>query len=281
MEKREKIITAGDLQKYLQNISTNLESTSNRIIIGDPDTKIKKVGTTWTPYLKTLKKAVNQGINVLIVYAPTFYMDKDPEEFEKSVFGGFENMPSPAKEQYTAALHTKKKWIEKNELVIIRCYHLLNLKYISAGFAEILGCREKEIASSKEYYYVYEVEKDTAANIARKIALNLQELDQPGIAFYGDPNRIVSTIGIGTGEMCDPRSYSELNPDLCIGVDDTIWTWLQTSYAEDTGNPLIVINQGTSEEMGVRLLNQHLRDHIPSVETIHINQGCDYKWIIA
>lgn len=280
MEKQEKIITAADLLNYLRSISPKLES-SDRIILGNPDIRIKKVGTAWTPYIDTLKRAINNGINVLIVYGPTFYMDKDPELFETFDFQFFNNIPSPAREQYAKAFHSKKKWIEKNELVIIRCYHLINLKFIPAGFAEILGYREDDIVSSKEYYYVYKVEKNTAAKIARKIAINLKKLNQPGVAFYGDPTRIVSTIGIGTGEMCDPRSYSELNPDLYIGVDDTIWTWLQTSYAEDTGNPLIVINQGTSEEMGIRLLNQHLRERIPSIEIVHFNQGCDYKWITA
>jgi len=281
MKKQKEIITAADLQQYLLSISPKLESSSARIIIGNPETRIKKVGTAWTPYVNTLAKAVKQGINVLVVYAPTFYMDEDPEEFEKLDFRYFNSMQSPARENYTTALLTKKKWIERNELVIIRCHHLLNLKNIPVGFAEILGCRDEDIVSSKDYYYVYKVEKDTALNISSKIALNLKELNQPGVAFYGDPNRTVSTIGIGTGEMCDPRSYSELNPDLCIGVDDTIWTWLQTSYAEDTGNPLIVINQGTSEEMGVRLLNEHLSKHIPSLEFLHMNQGCDYKWVIA
>jgi hypothetical protein len=73
--------------------------------------------------------------------------------------------------------------------------------------------------------------------------------------------------------------YQELNPDLVIGIDDTIRTWTQTTYAEDTGDPLVVINHGTAEEMGMRLLNQHLSQNIPDIEFIHLNQGCTYRWI--
>jgi hypothetical protein len=274
-----KIITAADLQKYLRSGVAFRESSIDRIIIGNPDTKIRKVGTAWTPYFKTLEEAVNLGINILIVYAPVFYMDKDPEDFDSKGRFYFNDTPLPAREQYSSALEKKKKWIESNDMVIIRSRDLPNSLTTPFGLGEKLGFKKEDILRSKEYFNVYRIKRTTAVEIAKKIAFDLKDLNQPGAAFYGDPDRFVSTVGIGTGELCDPRSYAELNPELCIGVDDTIWTWLQTSYAEDTGNPLIVINQGTAEEMGMRLLNEHLRRNIPSVEFEHINQGCDYEWI--
>ena len=277
--KGKKIITASDLQDYLRSKVPRGESSVDRIILGNPDTKIRKVGTAWTPYLKTLEEAVKLGINVLVVYGPTFYMDEDPVAFENIVQQCFIHTPSPAKEQYIEALEKKKKWIEKHDLVIIRSRDLPNSITVPFGLGEKLGFRKEHIVGSKEYYNVYRIERTKAANLVRKITLALKDLNQPGVAFYGDPERYVSTVGIGTGEYCDPRSYAELKPELTIGVDDTIWTWLQTAYAEDTGNPLVVINQGTAEEMGMRLLNGLLRGEIPSLEFIHIHQGCDYEWI--
>jgi hypothetical protein len=126
---------------------------------------------------------------------------------------------------------------------------------------------------------VYRVRKAKASVIAKQIADKLKDIDQPGVAFYGDPDREVSSVGLGTGCICDPQQYAELNPGLIIGIDDTIRTWIQTTYAEDTGNPLIVINHGTSEEEGMRMLNEQLQLNIPSIEFIHINQGCGYRWI--
>ena len=54
---------------------------------------------------------------------------------------------------------------------------------------------------------------------------------------------------------------------------------LQTTYAEDTGKPLIVINHGTSEEYGMRLLSEHLKAAFSHLEIIHFSQGCSYRWI--
>ena len=278
------IITAADLQKYLRSLCPIGEPSVDRIIIGNPDTKINKVGTVWTPYFRTLKNAVSMGINVLIAHEPTFYMHWDLDDLEKKGQNYFNNTPAPAKDQYLEALETKKRWIESNGLVIIRSHDVPDLIKnfgIPFGLGQKLGFRNEDIVRSKDYYNVYQVEIDSAANITRKIASKLRDLNQPGVEFYGDPDRPVSTVGLGTGCICDPREYSELKPDLCIGVDDTIKTWLQTTYAEDTGKPLVVINHGTAEEMGVRLLNENLRRLIPSIEFIHINQGCCYKWITA
>ena len=274
----EAIITAADLQRYLRGLYPVREPSVDRIVIGDPDTKIRKAGTVWTPYFNTLKDAVRQDINVLIVHEPTFYMHWDLDKQGQDYF----TTPSPAREQYMEALEIKKKWIESNGLVIIRSHDVPDIiKVFGIPFAlgQALGFSNEDIVRSKDYYNVYRIKRDTAENVTQNIAASLKDFGQPGVAFYGDPDRSVSTIGLGTGCICDPQKYAELYPDLCIAVDDTIRTWLQTTYAEDTGKPLLVINHGTSEEMGMRFLNEHLRRNIPNIEFIHINQGCSYKWI--
>ena len=274
------IITARDLQEYLRSLATVREPSVDRIIIGDPETKIKKAGTAWTPYFKTLKNAVKYGVNVMVVHEPTFYRHWDMDNKNQNFF----EIPQFARDQYLEALETKKKWIENNGMVIIRSHDVPDIiKNFGIPFSlgQKLGFKNEDIIRSKDFYNVYRIEKDTAGNVAGKIALRLKDYNQPGVAFYGDPDKMISTVGLGTGCICDPISYAELDPDLCIGIDDTIRTWVQTTYAEDTGKPLVVINHGTSEEMGMRLLNDHLKQNIPSLEFIHFEQGCSYKWISA
>ena len=71
----------------------------------------------------------------------------------------------------------------------------------------------------------------------------------------------------------------DLKPDLFIAIDDSINTWIQTVYAEDSGHPLVVINHGASEEFGIRSLNDHLKMTFTDYDVIHLDQGCSYKWI--
>lgn len=278
--KIDKIETAQDLQNYLRSLTEVDEPSVDRIVIGDPNTKIKKIGTAWTPYFSTLKEAVKQGVNVMVVHEPTFYthwdLDKTDSDFYKA--------PSPAKEQYIEAVNEKRKWIEENMLVIIRSHDVPDILKgfgIPFAFGQALGFTNDDIVASKDYYNVYKIKPDTAGNVAKMIASHLKKFNQPGVAFYGNENKIIETIGLGTGCICNPQQYAELQPDLTIAIDDTIRTWIQTTYSEDTGNPLVVVNHGTTEEMGMRLLSEHLQNNTNEIEVVHFNQGCSYKWITA
>jgi len=272
------IVTAGDMQDYLRSLHEVSEPSVDRIVIGDPRTKILKAGTCWQPYFSTLRKAWEQGINLMIVHEPAFYTHWDLDRQDDL----FNTLPSPARERYTAAIEEKRSWIQENKMVIIRCHDVMDIvKGFGIPFAlgHALGYSHEDIVRSKDYYNVYRVETASAWKVARNIASKLLVLNQPGVAFYGDRERMISTVGLGTGCICDPNQYMELNPDLVIAIDDTVRTWTQTSFAEDTGDPLVVINHGTAEETGMRMLNQHLSQSIPDLEFVHLNQGCTYRWI--
>ena len=270
--------TAEDLNSYLRSIIEVDEPSVDRIVIGDPGTKITRIGTAWMPYWKTLKKAVEAGVNTLVVHEPAFYTHWDLDANNSDYL----RAPIPAKDNYSKVVSEKKKWIEDNGLVIIRCHDVLDKVPewgISYALGKGLGLSNDSIIRSKKFYNVYEIEPTPAGQVATNIATSLKVIDQPGVAFYGDENYTVKTIGLGTGCICDPLDYSELEPDLYIGIDDTIRTWIQTTYAEDTGKPLVVINHGTSEEMGMRIFSEYLSRNIPSIQFLHINQGCTYAWI--
>ncbi len=271
-------ISAGDLQQFLVSLTQLKPKTVDRIIIGDPEIKVKKIGTCWMPYWETCKKAIESGANILVTHEPTFYTHWDLDEKEEDYF----RSPEFTKKLYIQQVEKKKKWIHDNGLVIIRNHDTLDaLKDVGIPFAfgKFLGFNNSEIISSRTYYNVYKISKQPAATFARKIALKLSEIGQPGVAFYGDPNFPVASVGVGTGCICDPMEFADLKPDVFIAIDDVVRTWTQTTYASDTGQPLIIINHGTSEEMGMRMLNQLIKQKFPNIETIHFNQGCTYQWI--
>ncbi len=271
-------ISATDVQKFLISLVKLGPETVDRFIIGDPGTKIKKIGTCWMPYWETCKKAVESGVNLLVVHEPTFYTHWDLEEDKEDYF----QAPEFAKKQYLDLVAEKKKWILENGLVIIRNHDTMDaLKDRGIPFAlgQFLGYSNADIIRSQTYYNVYRIDKQPAAQAASSIARKLKETGQPGVAFYGDPDWPVSSVGVGTGCICDPIYFADLEPDIFIAIDDVVRTWTQTAFARDSGRPLIVINHGTSEEMGMRMLNRIIKEKFPDIETIHFNEGCTYKWI--
>jgi len=270
-------MSVSELQKFLVSLTPLKAKTVDRIIIGDPSAKIKKVGTCWMPYHETCRKAIESGVNVLVTHEPTFYTHWDLDEK-----GDFYAGSDFTKKAYTEQVEKKKKWINDNGLVIIRNHDTMDaLKDVGIpfSFGKFLGFGNTEIIASRTYYNVYRTKKQSASAFAGTIAAKLKELGQPGVAFYGDPDYPVSSVGIGTGCICDPMEFADLQPDIFIAIDDSVRTWTQTTFARDTGKPLIVINHGTSEEMGMRMLNTIIKNKFPFLETVHFNQGCTYKWI--
>jgi putative NIF3 family GTP cyclohydrolase 1 type 2 len=273
-------LTATQLQQFLTSLVGLKPDTVDRFITGKPETIVKKLGTCWMSNWETCRKAIDSGVNVLITHEPTFYTHRDLND----VPGFLQRSPEFTKEQYITQIEKKKKWINDNGLVIIRNHDTLDAlqeRGIPFAFGQFLGFKNSDIISSRTYYNVYKFEKQSASSFASKLAGKLRELGQPGVAFYGDPAREVASVGIGTGWICDPMDYADLKPDVFIAIDDVVKTHIQTVFAADTGHPLIVINHGTSEEMGMRSLNQIIKEKYPDIEVIHFKQGCTYKWITA
>lgn len=274
------IMTASELNAYLRSLTEVAEPSVDKIIIGNPETEIKKIGTAWMPYWATLKEAKANGVNTMVVHEPTFYTHRDLEETR----GDFLSAPSPGKELYVKQVGEKQQWIEENQMVIIRCHDVLDKIEgfgIPFAFGRALGFRDSDIVRSKTYYNVYGIETRPAIEVARTIARKLSKVGQPGVAFYGDENFQVSTVGLGTGCICDPMEFRDMEMDMAIAIDDTIRTWTQTTFSEDTGRPLLVVNHGTTEEFGMRELSAHLDNAFPNIETLHFKQGCSYRWITA
>ena len=271
-------ITAAELQRFLVSLTQLKSRTVDRFIIGDPGTRIKKIATCWMSDWKTCRKAIESGANVLVTHEPTFYTHWDLDEKE----GDYFRAPDFTRKLYLEQVDKKKKWINENGLVIIRNHDTMDaLKDVGIPFAfgNFLGFNNSMIIASRTYYNVYRTEKQPAATFARYLAHKLSEIGQPGVAFYGDPDRQIASVGVGTGCICDPLEFADLKPDLFIAIDDVVRTWTQTAFASDTGQPLVVINHGTTEEMGMRMLNKIIKQKFPDIETLHINQGCTYKWI--
>ena len=271
-------LSAGDVNKYLRSLIDVEEPSVDKIIIGDPETRVNKIGTAWMPYWNTCKQAVSEGVNVLIVHEPTFYAHRDLEAKE------WINIASPGKGQqkYLALREEKASWILDKGLVIIRCHDVWD-KFPEIGipyaFGQALGYSNDDIIRRETFYNVYQTQPVPAIEMARSIAAKLKMAGQPGVAFYGDENYTVRSVGVGTGCICNPMEFMQLEPDLYIAIDDTVRTWIQTTYSEDTGKPLVVVNHGTSEEFGMKLLSQHLAEAFRDHEVIHYKQGCTYRWV--
>ncbi len=273
-----------ELNIFLNNLAKIPEDTVtvDKIIIGDELVPIKKIGTCWVATFDVLKKAVEEGVNVIVTHEPTFYThwDLEDEKPHYSYVRRDQNL-TKGEQAYLEQIEKKKKFILDNNLVIIRCHDTMDFREdfgMSKALAKVLGFKEEDLLFSKTVYNIYRVDRLSAYELTKKIADALKPLNHIGVQFYGDENRIVNSIGIGCGCYCDPILYMEYDADYYLAINDMIKTWVQSVYSADSGLPMGVINHGTSEEMGMRLLASYINEET-GIETIHFNGGCDYKLI--
>ena len=111
--------------------------------------------------------------------------------------------------------------------------------------------------------------------LAQKTAL----LGEPILQVFGDPNSMVSRIGIGTGCGTNIFHFVEMGCDTALVCDDH-WTsrcFADIAFAIDIGYPVIRVNHGTSEEPGMLSLTAHLARYfqIPCTASSH---GCCLGW---
>ena len=102
---------AQDVQDYLQSLAGQWQypaDTVDTFKAGDPTAKVRGIAVGWMSYTWALQRALELDCNVFITHEPTYYnhWDNDPALFR---FPG-------ARE--------KRRFIEDNELVIIRCHDL-------------------------------------------------------------------------------------------------------------------------------------------------------------
>lgn len=260
-----------DLHQYFLSLvdlaALGRRNSGDRIFFGDPQTEISRIGTCWLPYLDTLKKAHAKGINVMVVHEPSLYAHGD------------EAKPFPGTEPERAE---KERWIREHGMVLIRCHDVLDAVPgfgIPFAFGRALGFDNDDIVASKTYFNVYRMKRPvSAASAARLIARKLKRFGQPGVAFYGDGRRPVSSIGVGAGCISNPLQFRHLGADLHVALNDSVWTWVQPVIARDTGAPLVVVDHGTSEEAGMIELAAHLRARFP-LQVTHFPQGCTFRWV--
>lgn len=260
-------MTAQELNDCLNSLVAGLpEKSVDRVIYGDPDATVCSVAVAWMPYSRTIVEAAERGANVMVVHEPTFYhhWDLDAEPVDP------------------AQIEAKKRLLDERGLTVLRCHDVWDaMPGIGIPFAwgDFLGLGEP--VTSVPHYNVYRIPTVPAAAVARMIAVRTATLGQDAVGFYGDPDRPVSTIGLGTGCISDPFAIYRLGADLAISVDDVVRAWVAGEWCRDTGNPLVVVNHCVSEEPGMATLAQFLGEALEGIPVTHISQGLTYEAIVA
>lgn len=272
-------LRAVELNTWLHSLHPVGEPSVDRVIAGDPETVARGLAVVWMPTWAALREARALGCNVVVAHEPTFFSHFDLDGFE----GGEADL-RPGHQAMCETRQAKLRWIEENGLVVIRCHDVLD--QMPGGVVDSLvaklGFAESAVELRAPSYRIVRIDPpQRALELAQRLAKAFARIGQPGVAFYGDPDRHVARLGLGTGYSCEPGRFLELGAQMCVTIDDRIKTWVETEWADDSGYPMIVIHHGTAEEWGVHTLHQLLASRYPALPVKLIPQGFRARWVPA
>lgn len=244
------------------------ERTVDQIICG-PDQEITGVAVCWMPYLATLREAAALGANLVVAHEPTF-------------FDHYELREQPADPRLALAKADKLREIEALGLTVLRCHDVWDAvagEGVADQWSRFLGLND--VVEQDRYMRVHRVDPAPAREVARRIAQRTAPRGQATVGLYGDPDRVVSRVGVGTGCYSNPARFQELGAEMAVAVDDIVRAWIDGEWAMDTGYPILVVNHGVSEDCAMHTLAEAVRRELGSVPVRLIRQGCSYLEVTA
>jgi hypothetical protein len=182
------------------------------------------------------------------------------------------------------ALSLKNVDDRAQEMYDISLQHVKEILSIKANMAEIKSniaiiMYQKEPYKIEKYLHLYKISSQRAIELAKKIVRMTSVLGQEAIGFYGDPNRVVEKVGIGTGCICNPWDLYRMGADIVITVDDIIRSWEAGEWCNDTGFPAIVVNHAVSEIPAMSSLCELLVKRFPEIKITNIPQQSSYMTV--
>jgi putative NIF3 family GTP cyclohydrolase 1 type 2 len=240
------------------------DGTVDRIVYGNRDRNVKCIAVTWIAYSATIEQAAALGANILVTHEPTFYNRLDLDGID----------------EITPELGRKIKLLEELEMTVIRCHDVWDLRFpepgILSSWASFIGLNEAIVRDG--YFAVYEVAPQSALSFAKTLATKTRSLGQSVVGFYGDQERTIRRVGIGTGAASDPFRLFQLGADLAVVADDAPnnTAWKAGAWCHDTEKPVVIVNHAVAEAPGISALASHLRETFPRVQVYHIDQSCSF-----
>jgi putative NIF3 family GTP cyclohydrolase 1 type 2 len=239
-------------------------STVDRVIAGDPAKDAVRCLVTWMPSMKSLHYAADKDHELIICHEPTFW----------NHFDDFPEAHSRTKE--------KAAFIEKHSLIILRihdCWDRWPEIGIPWAWAKFLGLESDPVGFGQDYYqHRYDIGGRTLGKFAQKVAARCAALGEPQVQVTGDPNQVVSKIGIGTGCACDIETFIQMGCDCSVVCDDGSVYWANIQMAEDIGHGVIRVNHGTSEEPGMITLAQYINENL-TIQAEHFSHGPTFQLV--
>ncbi|XID93024.1 Nif3-like dinuclear metal center hexameric protein [Paenibacillaceae bacterium WGS1546] len=249
-------VTVKDVIDRLNASGIALPDGADRLIAGDLSAEVNAIAVAFMPSRRILAKAWELGANLVVVHEGAFYSHASIGEN-----GGVLDAVSSA----------KRRWIEESGLAIYRCHDGIH-RQRPDGIAEGLILELDWHPYVVEYTPVAAVvhlPSGTLGGVARHVK---QRLGIDSLRAVGDPEMPCRKVGVLVGyrggrEHAVPL-FETYGLDLVICGEGPEWEtpeYVRDSIDMEKPKALLVVGHRESEQPGMKLLADRMRDLFPSV----------------
>ena len=240
----------------LNNAAERHEPTCDIINSGDGGREVKKAATCFKATAEVVAKAIDEGVDLLIMHEPLYSREHPTEE----------------KLKYDKV---KKEMIDKSGIVIFRYHdhaHLSEPDFIHEGYIRTLGLDCTRLPGGSFGVLPYELAQPTTVRGLAKLSGEKLGVKNPHI--IGDPSLPVKKVMLGLGWVNSGAVERLLDSDCDVMVTGENNEVFDCEYMRDAvyfgaKKAIIMLGHCGSEYAGMRYLAEWMTERIIPTEYIH------------
>lgn len=253
---------ANDIREHFREVGhwVDWDNTCDQFLHGDPNIEVKGIATAWIPTNKCLKKASDKGLNLFITHEPAFYHGYRGTATGKQL------------------VQKKKNLLDELGITLLRCHDTWDRMPevgIPDAWATLLGF-ETEERPVESYYKICLLGNMSLEEAAFRVLEKVHSLGQYAVHMFGDEQKEVHRMAIGTGAITNLPEMYELNADVILATDDGMNFWDGGLWAKDLDLPLLIVNHCTAEKPGMQAMAKYLGGKFPDVPIEYLDVEFPY-----
>ena len=227
---------------------------------GDPTQEVTGIVTTFTANMNVLRKAVEQGANLIITHEPTFYEHQDRTYWLAD----------------DPIYQAKRDFVEQNKLTIWRFHdywHMHQRDGIITGMVRALGWDSYQQPDNNALFIMPE---NTLAQLA---AMLKEKLVLPTLRIVGEPQQRCERVALLVGAIGGETQiylFHYFNADVVICGETVEWQtceYVRDAIALGYNKALVIVGHAKSEEEGMRYLVEWLQPKVPEIPMTYCAVG--------
>ncbi|TDQ42620.1 Nif3-like dinuclear metal center hexameric protein [Aureibacillus halotolerans] len=257
-----------DVALFLRCSLKKTPETVDTIEFGSPTAEVKTMATTFVASHQVITKAIESGVDLLIVHEGTFYSHKDQDDtLENDI-----------------VLLEKQRLLEESGIAVLRCHDAIHRDQPD-GITEGLLVQLEWITYVQEHQRALSIVNLPEAMMLQNICSFVKEkLDIRYLRVMGDLNesfkRVAVLVGYrGGGQTAIPAL---MEADVIIVGEGPEWEtpeYVRDAVYQGKKKALIVLGHMESEEAGMASLARKLQIRFPSANVSWLREQPLFKVI--